>query len=104
MSELEAHVYSQGYAYREGGDEYTVLLPNRSAEDAKAIMESFQAKLKKVEFFDIDKRIQVSVGICVVTDDSAMTDYEALQHADETKNQVKKTGKGKVAIYGDTGA
>ena len=27
MAALEAHVYSRGFAYRFGGDEYVVLLP-----------------------------------------------------------------------------
>jgi hypothetical protein len=34
MAAIEAHVYSRGYAYRIGGDEYVLLLPNLDKDSA----------------------------------------------------------------------
>src|SRR5262249_17371087 len=45
MSVLEAHMFAHGYAYRHGGDEYLLLLPNTSFEIATVFLDQLRRDL-----------------------------------------------------------
>src|SRR5207247_1311212 len=62
---LEAHVYHHGYAYRQGGDEYLVLLPSLSKEFAIAFLDELRLKLASLKYPEIDGSTTVSIGLCL---------------------------------------
>lgn len=99
MSALESHVYSHGHAYRYGGDEYVVLLPNMKNSTAITFMKEFQSKLLKLSYFGIDEKITISMGIFKVTESSIQTDSEIEERAAFAKNYAKKEGKNRIATY-----
>lgn len=99
MNCLEAHVFGRGYAYRYGGDEYVVLLPNMSTFQAVSVFSEFQTKLEKLTFFNIDKHIEVSVGICEVNEDSILTDRGVEERAVRAKKFAKDSGKNSIAGF-----
>ncbi len=106
MSALEAHLFSHGYAYRYGGDEYVALLPNRSCSQATDLFLAFQKKLEPLEYFDVKDRVRISVGICEVTEDCALTGHEVEERAAYAKSVVKNKGKNCIGTmtgpnYGD---
>ena len=106
MSALEAHLFSHGYAYRYGGDEYVALLPNTSCSQATDLFLAFQKKLETLEYFDVEDRLRISVGICEVTEDCALTDHEVEQRAADAKKFAKSKGKNCIgtttgSTYGD---
>ena len=101
MSSLESHVYSHGYAYRFGGDEYTVILPNMSSFQAIDFLKSFQAKLRNLAYFGIEERIEVSIGIFEVNENSIQTDREVEERAAFAKNFAKNKGKNCIATFKD---
>lgn len=101
MSSLESHVYSHGHAYRFGGDEYTVVLPNMSSFQAIDFLKSFQMKLRELAYFAIDKRTEVSVGIFEVSENSIQTDREVEERAAFAKNFAKNNGKNCIATFKD---
>lgn len=99
MSALEAHVYSHGHAYRYGGDEYVILLPNMNSFQAAQFLKSFQDNLENLKFFEIKKRIAVSIGIFEVSENCIQTDHEVEERAASAKKFAKKNGKNCIATY-----
>ncbi|MCP3682658.1 MAG: GGDEF domain-containing protein [bacterium] len=99
MSSLESHVYSHGHAYRFGGDEYTVILPNMPSSHAVGFLKSFQKKLRELTYFEVYKRTEVSVGIVEVSENSIQTDREVEERAAYAKNFAKEQGKNCIATF-----
>ncbi len=99
MSELESNVFSHGHAYRFGGDEYVVLLPNMSAQQASIHMAEFQRRLDEVAFFEINERIIVSIGICELSQDCALTDNQSLEKAEQAKNHAKDNSRNCIFVF-----
>jgi diguanylate cyclase (GGDEF)-like protein len=98
MQTLEAHVFAHGWAYRFGGDEYVLLLPNMTLEQAESFLRELQTKFLSLRFVGISESITISVGICTVWQDSFLTDREILDAADRAKQEAKKVpGKGRIA-------
>ena len=101
MSELERHVFSRGSAYRLGGDEYLILLPNMSKDQAIPFLGGFQCRLKNVSYFEIESGPTVSIGVCEVRPDSELTDREVRQKADEAHVFAKNAGRDRIATFTD---
>jgi diguanylate cyclase (GGDEF)-like protein len=99
MSALEAHIYAHGHSYRFGGDEYAVILPNASTDQAISFLASFQDKLRELDYFGIKERTEISVGIFEVNESSMQTDREIEERAAFAKNYAKKNGKNCIATY-----
>ena len=86
---------------RVGGDEFAVLLPDRSAEQAKGIMERVQGQLLEV----VEQRgwpVSVSIGVvsCLTPPPSL---EQLLQKADEAMYHVKRHGRNGI-FHVDQGA
>lgn len=99
MTALEAHIYSHGHAYRYGGDEYIILLPNMSSSRAANFLKSFQKNLQQLEYFQIKKYTTVSIGIFEVSENCIQTDREVEERAASAKKFAKKNGKNCIATY-----
>lgn len=100
MKALESHVYHHGWAYRVGGDEYEILLPNMSVGMTVAFLREFQGKLEGLEYIGIEEKVTVSMGFCYVDSDCWLTDREIERMACRAKNQAKKEeGKNCIAGY-----
>lgn len=85
---------------RLGGDEFAVLLPNATAEQAKALGSSIIASLTTPYLFGSDQsvRIGASVGIALAPDHG--NDAESLiAHADIALYAAKAAGKGIVRMF-----
>lgn len=99
MELLEAHAFAHGHAYRFGGDEYVMLLPNYPREDAVRLVRRFQAALRELVLAGIDAPPTISAGICPVGPDCILTDREVLERANRAKNHAKAHGKDRVAWF-----
>jgi diguanylate cyclase (GGDEF)-like protein len=99
MRALEAHVYEHGHAYRFGGDEYLLLLPNMGLRFAVPFCHELQEKLSRVRYRDINRQPTVSIGLCEVDAESPLTDQEARERANKAKTFAKNNGKDCVATY-----
>ena len=97
MSTLEAHVHSHGYAFRFGGDEYMVLLPNTSKEYATSFLHHLQEKVAALEFLDPEEKMTVSIGLTTASPESLLTDRELQERANVLKEMAKKDGKDRIA-------
>src|SRR5262249_7241780 len=65
MQTIEASVFSKGYAYRLGGDEYLLLLPNVAREDAVTLLNRLREQLGGLKYRNTDAKTTVSIGVCV---------------------------------------
>jgi diguanylate cyclase (GGDEF)-like protein len=99
MQTLEAHVYHHGFAYRQGGDEYLVLIPSLSKTLAVAFLDELRCNLAALQYPDISGAPTVSIGVCCAEPDCPLTDRELRERANEAKKFAKGHGKNRIATY-----
>jgi diguanylate cyclase (GGDEF)-like protein len=94
MRALEAYCYARAYAYRQGGDEYLVLLRNAKPDEAKVFFEGLQSHIAEIVYPSTIKRTPtVSIGVHVIDGNNEVTEFEAKKLANDAKNAAKKGGK-----------
>lgn len=99
METLEAHVFGHGHAYRFGGDEYLLTLPNVTSEVAVRFLRALQERLAQRHYRRIDRGPTVSIGLCLVNADCFLTDREIQARANGAKNYAKAVEKGRIATF-----
>ena len=99
MQTLEAHIYHHGYAYRQGGDEYLILLPSLSRKLAVEFLDELRIKLASLKYPDMEGSTTVSIGLCIAEPDCLLTDRELRERANEAKKFAKKHDKNCIATY-----
>jgi len=99
MQTVEAHVFHHGYAYRQGGDEFLVLIPSLSRQLSIAFLEELRFKLAELKYPDIPGQTTVSIGLCIVESDCPLTDRELRDRANQAKEFAKKEGRNCIATY-----
>lgn len=99
MEAIEAHVFCHGHAYRFGGDEYLLTLPNMSRPWVDDFLRALQARLAASTYRGVRRAPTISIGLCVVDADCFLTDREVLARANEAKNYAKANQKGRIATF-----
>jgi diguanylate cyclase (GGDEF)-like protein len=99
MQEIEAHVFHHGYAYRQGGDEYLILLPSMSRKFTLLFLDELRCKLARLEYQGIEDRTTVSIGVCIAEPDCPLTDRELRDRANLAKKEAKSKGRNRIAYY-----
>jgi diguanylate cyclase (GGDEF)-like protein len=91
-----------GYAYAEGGDEFTIILPNTSERMALAYAETIRKLIENLVFEPPAKRIRVtaSIGLAYGKSDEG-GGKELVKFANLAKNHAKKEGKNCISIWTD---
>ncbi len=102
MRVLESAVFGHGHAYRFGGDEYVVLLPNRGRDEAVDLFARLGEELEATDYGEIKRRPTISVGICVVSHTSALTDRQVEGFAALAKSFAKEHGRNRIAGYSES--
>lgn len=99
MELMETHLYTHGFGYRYGGDEYIMLLPNMSLNMGVGFIKEFQQKLRMISYRGIPEKTTVSIGSLFVGADCFLTEREIEDRANRAKNFAKKNGKNCIATY-----
>jgi diguanylate cyclase (GGDEF)-like protein len=99
MQLLEAHAFMRGRAYRMGGDEFVVVVPNADRDAGGAFVRRFANALRELRCPGVDPRPTVSAGVVELAPDSFLTEREVLARADRAKAFAKSNGKRRVAGY-----
>jgi diguanylate cyclase (GGDEF)-like protein len=99
MRTLEAHLAFHGYAYRQGGDEYMILIPSISEQLAVAFLDELRHKLGTLTYPEAAERTTVSIGLCVADCDCPLTDRELRDKANLAEAFAKRAGRNCVATY-----
>ncbi|WP_438020490.1 GGDEF domain-containing protein [Sorangium sp. So ce315] len=99
MESIEAHVFAHGHAYRFGGDEYLITLPNASRALAVDFLRALQERLSRRRYRRVERAPTISAGLCVADVDCFLTDREIQGRANLAKNHAKAAEKGRIATY-----
>lgn len=99
MQAIEAHVFQHGFAYRQGGDEYLILIPSLSRALCIAFLDELSIKLAGLNYPEIEGSTTVSIGLCVVEPDCPLTDRELRDRASLAKQFAKAEGRNCIATY-----
>jgi diguanylate cyclase (GGDEF)-like protein len=95
---VEAWSFGHGHAYRFGGDEYVILLPNASSRMAGVMLDELRQRVRSARFRARDVRLSITQGVCRVDPECPLTDREILAHANAAKAFAKAAHKGSIAV------
>jgi diguanylate cyclase (GGDEF)-like protein len=91
------------YAFRYGGDEFVVLLPQTSKENAVSVVRRVKDLLTSKTFFtdeNMNVKVTASFGVATFPSDGR-TRKEILRMADEAMYLVKNTTRNNIALAGE---
>jgi diguanylate cyclase (GGDEF)-like protein len=88
----------QDWCFRYGGDEFVILMPNTSAEDALALASALLGGLMETQFLmknGLELSVRASIGLSTAPADGA-TVHAIIGAADARMYMVKSNGRGQV--------
>lgn len=100
---IKGHLRLIDYAFRYGGDEFVVLLPQTSKENALMVVRRVKDLLNSTTFFTdegLNIKVTASFGLAAFPSD-ARTRKEILRMADEAMYLVKNTTRNNIALAGE---
>jgi diguanylate cyclase (GGDEF)-like protein len=100
---IKGHLRLIDYAFRYGGDEFVVLLPQTSKRNALMVVRRLRELLNSKEFLDeegLKVKVTASFGVAAFPGD-AQTRKELLRLADEAMYLVKNTTRNNIALVGE---
>jgi diguanylate cyclase (GGDEF)-like protein len=100
---IKGHLRLIDYAFRYGGDEFVVLLPQTSKENALMVVRRVKDLLNSTVFFTdegLNIKVTASFGLASFPND-ARTRKEILRMADEAMYLVKNTTRNNIALAGE---
>ncbi len=100
---IKGHLRMIDYAFRYGGDEFVILLPQTSKENALMVVRRVKDLLNSKVFFTeegLNIKVTASFGVAAFPKD-ARTRKEILRMADEAMYLVKNTTRNNIALAGE---
>ncbi|QRG08522.1 diguanylate cyclase [Xanthobacter dioxanivorans] len=88
-------------AARHGGEEFAVLLPNATAEEALAVAQSIRRAMRIELWAEVHPDLKVltaSVGICAIAAVGAVPADAAMRRADEALYRAKHRGRDRIEV------
>ncbi|MCK6532727.1 MAG: diguanylate cyclase [Polyangiaceae bacterium] len=95
---IEAWAFARAHAYRFGGDEYVLLIPNVDRALGETMLDELRRRIGSAVFSGTDIRLSVTLGACLVDPDCPLTDREILGRANMAKARAKAEKKGSIAL------
>lgn len=89
-------------AARIGGEEYALLLPNTSSQQAVVVAQRIQKSLVDHEFILNDNKpifITVSIGICTISQLACLDRENLYTYADQALYHSKHIGHNSISVY-----
>ncbi|MGZ5198214.1 MAG: putative bifunctional diguanylate cyclase/phosphodiesterase [Telluria sp.] len=87
---------------RYGGEEFLLMLPNTSLDDAMLFAERVRQTVERLAFADVSAELRVSVSIGVAQFHNGETIGQTVSRADEALYVAKSSGRNRVVNYGQT--
>jgi diguanylate cyclase (GGDEF)-like protein len=101
--EMVKIAHGRGCAYRYGGEEFVVVLPNATGPEACAVAERLRANVQRLRIKELGRQVTVSVGVAVYPTNA--TNAETLfKEADDAMYVAKRGGKNQIQASGRRGA
>jgi diguanylate cyclase (GGDEF)-like protein len=95
---LATNLPSDARVLRMGGDEYAVVLPGSTAENALVMLEEIRQHFSGHEITDIGEKVDISIGIAAAPP-HGNTAAELWQAAGQAVMRAKREGGGRVSMY-----
>lgn len=95
-----AVIEGKGTAYRYGGEEVAILLPNSSVMEGEAVAEVIRKSVAGTAVSSKQLKVTVSIGLACIPDHAAEA-VDLLRHADQAMYQAKRLGRNLVRISGE---
>lgn len=84
-------------AFRYGGEEFVIVLPNTEKNDASVVAERMRKKIAEHEFQELSGgHITISIGIAGIPDEDISSEERLIQCADIALYQAKQNGRNRV--------
>lgn len=96
---LKALVRETDVATRYGGEEFVVILPETSKEDARAVAEKIRETIASTPIEGVPKKVTISAGVATLGQDGSNT-AELIGRADQAVYQAKRDGRDRVCVAG----
>ncbi|MEX2373697.1 MAG: GGDEF domain-containing protein, partial [Dehalococcoidia bacterium] len=92
---------------RYGGEEFALVLPETSLEDALSVAEKVRAAIAVTEFRPGDVpppdaeavRITVSIGVAALPVEDDQDEFELIRRADQALYEAKRSGRNRVTVF-----
>ena len=99
-STIKKSLRESDFAFRMGGDEFIILLPETNAERAYHLADRIRSKIEDIKLKKHTRRLSIgsSMGISEFKKDDASLEV-VLKRADEALYRVKNSSKNKVEIW-----
>ncbi|HKW77086.1 MAG TPA: sensor domain-containing diguanylate cyclase [Terriglobales bacterium] len=88
------------YAFRYGGDEFVILLPQTDKQSALVVAKRIQEMTRKTQFLSEDGlnlQVRCSMGLATYPED-AKSSHEIIRQADEMMYMVKNSSRDNIAV------
>jgi diguanylate cyclase len=95
---LQMNVPSDAQVLRMGGDEYAVVLPGSTAENALVTLEEIRQHFSGDEIADVGEKVNVSIGVAGAPPHGT-TAAELWQATGQAVMRAKREGRGRVSMY-----
>ena len=99
-SVLRSTLRASDFGGRNGGEEFLVLLPATSREEALAFADRLLLGLRKIDLPDLPRGITASIGLSVFPDD-ALDGQQLALSADQALYAAKRNGRNRVEVAGE---
>lgn len=86
---------------RWGGEEFAILLPEASEEQALEVAERIRKAVEEIEFEQMDKKITLSLGIATLNDKTPSAE-SLVKSSDKALYKAKRLGKNQSVVFSDT--
>src|SRR5205807_64772 len=97
---IKSHLRLIDFAFRYGGDEFVILLPQTSKEAALIVAKRLLESMREVFFLKderLDLNVRASLGLATYPDD-AKSAHEIIRQADEMMYAVKNSTRDNIAV------
>jgi diguanylate cyclase (GGDEF)-like protein len=88
------------YAFRYGGDEFVILLPQTDKHSALVVAKRIQEMMRKTVFLaedGLNLNVRCSMGLATYPED-AKSSHEIIRQADEMMYMVKNSSRDNIAV------
>ena len=104
LSAVEAAAYGHGRAYRHGGDEFVILVPNATVEVVSSVIGQLKKAVEGLRFDGSAFVPRLSAGVWITVPSSHLTPIELVARASEAKAASKAAGKSRITIWSEIGS
>jgi len=98
LNAVEAACYGHGRAYRHGGDEFVLLLPNATETIALTVATQVARSVAELRLDGLPHQPRLSIGVWITHPESHLTSTELVDAAATAKRNSKELGKNRITV------